>query len=545
MKKILTTTAVITAMLAISCGTKKSADCACPENARYFALIELKTDLSQFNQTEKQMLSYLFDAATLMGDVFWKQAYPGNRCEFLKQFKGNAEDMAFANINYGPWERLNGNKPWVEGYDAKPKGAAFYPEDMTKEEFEALEDRDKTSLYTIIKRDENGKLIVVWYHEAFKEEFSKAAELLEKAAELAEDPAFATYLKLRAKAFLTSEYFESDMAWMDIKNSKFDFIVGPIENYEDALFGYKTATEAFVLIRDVEWSQKLDKYNAMLPALQKTLPVADKFKAEVPGTDAEISVFEAVYYQGDCNAGSKSIAVNLPNDERIHVSKGSRKLQFKNSMKYKFDKILLPISEILMNPEQQKYVTFDAFFENVTFHEVSHGMGIKNTINGKGTVRHALKEFYAPLEEAKADIMGLYLIDQLHQQGEMSSESVYNNYITFFAGIFRSIRFGAASAHGRANMLCLNFYKEQGAFVRNENGVYTVDIAKMQNATAALLNSILMMQGEGNYEGAKMWFESEKAKVDAVLQSDLDRVAAANIPRDIYFKQGKKVMGLK
>jgi hypothetical protein len=508
-------------------------------------LIELKTDISQFNEKEKQLLSYLFDAAALMNDVFWKQVYSGNKCEFLKQFKGNAEDMAFAKINYGPWERLNGNKPWVDGYGEKPKGAAFYPTDMTVEEFEALEDPNKTSLYTIIKRDENGKLIVVRYHEAYKEEFFKAAELLEKAAELADDPAFATYLKLRAKAFRTSEYFESDMAWMDVKNSKFDIIIGPIENYEDALFGYKAAAEAFVAIKDLEWSRRLDKYTAMLPDLQKSLPVDARYKAEMPGTDAEISVFEAVFYQGDCNSGSKSIAVNLPNDERIHVSKGSRKLQFKNSMKYKFDKILLPISEILMSPEQQKYVTFDAFFENVTFHEVSHGMGIKNTINGKGTVRHTIKEFYSPLEEAKADIMGLYLIDHLHQQGEMSSESVHNNYITFFAGIFRSIRFGAASAHGRANMLCLNFYKDQGAFVRNENGVYTVDITKMQNATATLLSLILRMQGDGNYEGAKAWFTSDKAKVDPVLQSDLDRVAAANIPRDIYFNQGKKVMGLK
>jgi hypothetical protein len=335
------------------------------------------------------------------------------------------------------------------------------------------------------------------------------------------------------------------MAWMDVKNSKFDIIIGPIENYEDALFGYKAAAEAFVAVKDLEWSQRLDRYTAMLPALQKTLPVVDKYKTEIPGTDAEISVFEAVFYQGDCNSGSKSIAVNLPNDERIHVSKGSRKMQFKNSMKYKFDKILLPISEILMNPEQQNYVTFDAFFENVTFHEVAHGMGIKNTINGKGTVRHALKEFYAPLEEAKADIMGLYLIDQLHKQGEMNSRNVHTNYITFFAGIFRSIRFGAASAHGRANMLCLNFYKDYGAFVRDENGVYTVDIDKMQNATSTLLHLILRMQGDGDYEVAKAWFTSDKAKIDSVLQSDLDRVAAANIPRDIYFKQGKKIMGLK
>lgn len=544
MKKILTTMTVLTVMLATSCNCKKNKDCAYPENARYFALIKLTADLSQFDKNEKQLLSYLFEAAALMDDVFWKQAYTGNRCEFLKQFRGNAEDAAFARINYGPWERLNGNLPWVDGYGAKPDGANFYPTDMTREEFEAFNCPNKTSLYTLIRRDENGNLVSVWYHEAYNEEFTKASELIAKAAELAEDPAFKRYLELRSKALLTSDYFESDMAWVDVKNAKFDFIVGPIENYEDKLFGYKTAAQALVLIRDVDWSQKLDKYVAMLPHLQTQLPVPPQFRAEIPGLDSEISVFEAVFYQGDCNSGSKSIAVNLPNDERIHVEKGSRKLQFKNSMKFKFDKILLPIADVIMTPEQRKYVTFDAFFENVTFHEVSHGMGIKNTIFGKGTVRHALKETYAAMEEAKADIMGLFLIDYLHQQGEMTSEDVYNNYITFFAGIFRSVRFGAASAHGRANMLCMSWFEQAGVYTRDENGFYTVDVEKMREAVRSALHHILIVQGTGDYVRAERLLR-ENSNITPTLQADLDRINASGIPRDIYFKQGKKVMGLK
>ena len=542
MKKILTTMTVITAMLATSCGTKKG-DCVYPENARGFALIELKTDISQFSETEKQMLAYLFKASALMDDVFWKQAYTGNKCEFLKQFEGNAVDRMFAKINYGPWERLNGNLPWID-YGPKPLGANFYPTDMTIEEFEALDDPNKNSLYTLIRRDENGNLVVIWYHDAFKEEFEKAANYLRKAAELAEDPAFKRYLELRANALLTSDYLESDMAWMDVKNSKFDIIIGPIETYEDGLFGFKSATQGLVLVRDVDWSKRLDRYTAMLPELQTQLPVPPRFRAEVPGADSEISVFEAVFYQGDGNSGAKSIAVNLPNDERVHLSRGSRKIQFRNSMKYKFDKILFPITDVVMNPEQQKYITFDAFFENVTFHEVAHGMGIKNTINGKGTVRHALRETYAPIEEVKADIMSLYLIDILHQRGEMSSADVYNNYITFFAGIFRSTRFGAASAHGRANMLCLNWYKDHNAFVRDENGIYTVDVETMRVATRDLLTKILTIQGNGDYAAAKKWLD-EKSSITPTLQSDLDRIAAANIPRDIYFRQGKNVMGLK
>jgi len=533
---------VITAMFATSCGTKKG-DCVYPENARGFALIELKTDISQFSETEKQMLAYLFKASALMDDVFWKQAYTGNKCEFLKQFEGNAVDRMFAKINYGPWERLNGNLPWID-YGPKPLGANFYPTDMTIEEFEALDDPNKNSLYTLIRRDENGNLVVIWYHDAFKEEFEKAANYLRKAAELAEDPAFKRYLELRANALLTSDYLESDMAWMDVKNSKFDIIIGPIETYEDGLFGFKSATQGLVLVRDVDWSKRLDRYTAMLPELQTQLPVPPRFRAEVPGADSEISVFEAVFYQGDGNSGAKSIAVNLPNDERVHLSRGSRKIQFRNSMKYKFDKILFPITDVVMNPEQQKYITFDAFFENVTFHEVAHGMGIKNTINGKGTVRHALRETYAPIEEAKADIMSLYLIDILHQRGEMSSADVYNNYITFFAGIFRSTRFGAASAHGRANMLCLNWYKDHNAFVRDENGIYTVDVETMRVATRDLLTKILTIQGNGDYAAAKKWLD-EKSSITPTLQSDLDRIAAANIPRDIYFRQGKNVMGLK
>lgn len=559
MKKILTTMTVIAAMLATSCDCKKNKDCAYPENARYFALVELTADISHLNETEKQLLSYLFEAAALMDDVFWKQAYTGNKCEFLEQFKGNIEDQFFAKINYGPWERLNGNKPWVDGYSDKPLSANFYPADMTKEEFDALENPNKTNLYTLIRRDENeqlkvvwyheehdenGQLKVVWYHDEYKEEFTKASELIAKAAELADDPAFKRYLELRSKALLTSDYFESDMAWVDVKNAKFDFIVGPIENYEDRLFGYKTAAQALILIRDFEWSRKLDKYVAMLPNLQNQLPVSPKYRAEMPGLDSEISVFEAVFYQGDCNSGSKSIAVNLPNDERIHVEKGSRKLQFKNSMKYKFDKILMPITDVIMNSEQQKHITFDAFFENVTFHEVSHGMGIKNTINGKGTVRQALKGTYAAIEEAKADIMGLYLIDYLHGKGEMTSADVSNNYLTFFAGVFRSTRFGAASAHGQANMLCMNYFADNGVFTRDENGIYTVDVEKMRVAVRNLLTKILTIQGDGDYAAARKWL-NEKSNMSPTMQADLARINEANIPRDIYFKQGKKVMGLK
>jgi len=281
----------------------------------------------------------------------------------------------------------------------------------------------------------------------------------------------------------------------------------------------------------------------MLPGLQAGLPVDPAYKAEKPGTDADMNVYDAIYYAGDCNAGSKTIAINLPNDPEIHLAVGSRKLQLKNSMKAKFDNILMPIASMLIDESQRQHITFDAFFENTTFHEVSHGMGVKNTINGKGTVREALKEQYTSLEEAKADIMGLYLVTKLYEMGEITSGEVMNNYVTFFAGIFRSSRFGAASAHGKANMLSLKYFADNGAFVYQDNGFYKVDLEKMKKAVESLLGKILKIQGDGDYDTAKAWVEGDGVMTES-LHRDLNRVNTAGIPVDIVFKQGKEVLGL-
>lgn len=532
----------ISALLLSSCGNKQTQPKADDGTVMGYARIELKADLSRFSENDRKMMGYLCDAADIMNDLFWKQAFTGDKDQLLSAIK-NDTLRKFAEINYGPWDRLDGNKPFLNGYVQKPLGANFYPGEMTSEEFDALKDPDKTSLYTMIRRDDKGKLRVIWYHDFFKEEINQAAALLDSAAALATDAGFRNYLTQRAEALRTDQYYESDLAWMDAKTSDIDFVIGPIENYEDAMYGYKAAYESFLLIKDPEWSAKLAKYSALLPDLQKELPVDGKYKAEMPGTDSDLNVYDVILYRGDCNAGGKTIAINLPNDERVHIQKGTRKLQLKNAMQAKFDKILMPISEIVMNPEQQKMVDFNSFFENVTFHEVAHGLGVKNTINGQGTVRSALMETYTTIEEAKADIMGLYIVDQLYKKGEMSSTSVENNYITFFAGIFRSVRFGAASAHGKANMLCFNWMKDNGAFSRSEDGIYTVDLEKMKAATVSMMAQILKFQAEGDYEGVKKWIE-EKSVISPELQQDLDRIAAADIAKDIYFVQGKSVLGL-
>jgi len=281
----------------------------------------------------------------------------------------------------------------------------------------------------------------------------------------------------------------------------------------------------------------------LLPELQKRLPVADEYKTEVPGSDSDMGVYEVIFYGGDCNAGSKTIAINLPNDERVHIEKGSRKLQLKNAMRYKFEKILVPISEVVIDSSQRQHVKFDAFFENTMFHEVAHGMGIKNTINDKGTVRGALKEQYSALEEGKADIIGLYIVTQLAEMGELGEKELMDNYVTFMASIFRSIRFGAASSHGKANMVRFNYFNEKGAFTRNDNGTYTVNFEQMTETMKELGEKILTIQGDGNYDAAKKMV-TDMGHIREQLQADLDRIANAGIPRDIRYKQGKEMIGL-
>jgi hypothetical protein len=503
--------------------------------------VELKADLSWLSPNEREIISLLIDAANIMDEIFWRQAY-GDKDELLAKIE-NEYARQFAMINYGPWDRLDGNNPFIAGYGPKPLSANFYPTDMTTEEFEQLEDTTKTSLYTLLRRDENGKLITVPYSVAYREQHEKAAGLMRRAAELAENEGLKNYLLSRADALLTDDYQSSDFAWMEMKTSNIDFVVGPIENYEDRLFGYKAAHESFVLVKDLEWSAQLEKFNAMLPDLQAGLPVDPAYKAETPGSDADMNVYYALYYAGDCNAGSKTIAINLPNDPEIHLAVGSRKLQLKNAMKAKFDEILVPISNMLIDESQRKYVTFDAFFENTTFHEVSHGMGVKNTITGKGPAREALREYYSSIEEAKADIMGLYLVTKLYEMGEITSGEIMNNYVTFFAGIFRSSRFGAASAHGKANMLNLNYFERNGAFIFQEDGTYKVNFEEMKAAVISQVENILTIQGDGDYDAAKNLVDTDGVMTEQ-LRKDLDRVNATGLPVDIVFKQGKDVLGL-
>ena len=504
--------------------------------------VELTSDLSHLSADQKNMIGLLIDAAEIMDDLFWKQAFFGDKATFLSGLQ-NDDIRHFAMINYGPWDRLNGDTPFLAGYDAKAPGAEFYPHDTDKASFSAASFDDKTGLYSLVERDENGNFYTTPYSEVYRAELSKAAELLKKASELAEDENFANYLALRAEAFLNDDYLASDMAWMDMKTNPIELVIGPIETYEDQLFGYRAAFEAYVLIKDLAWSERLAKYAAFLPELQRGLPVADEYKAEMPGSDADLNAYDVVYYAGHSNAGSKTIAINLPNDERVQLEKGTRRLQLKNAMQAKFDHILMPIAETLIVPEQRKHITFDAFFANTMFHEVAHGLGIKNTLDGENTVRGALKEHASALEEGKADILGLYMVQSLLEKGEITQGTLEDYYVTFMAGIFRSVRFGASSAHGKANMIRFNFFAQQGAFEQTDDGLYRVNMVNMGAAVEALSELILTLQGDGNYDGVAELVET-MGVIKPQLASDLARLEAANIPVDIHFEQGKSVLGL-
>jgi hypothetical protein len=488
------------------------------------------------------MVAILIDAAKITDDLFWRQVW-GDKDGLLEGID-DPRTRRFAEYNYGPWDRLANDQPFIESYGPRPPGANFYPQDISKAEFEAWEQPGKDGQYSLVRRNEAGELTLVPYSEAYAPELQQIAELLREAAELAEDPEFAAYLSLRAEALLSDDYQASDMAWMDMKNNAIELVIGPIEVYQDALYNYRAAFETFVLIKDLAWSERLARFAQYMPELQRGLPVPDAYKAEMPGSDADLNAYDLAYCAGDCNSGAKTIAINLPNDEEVQLAKGTRRLQLKNSMLAKFNGILLPIAGELIAEDQRQHVTFDSFFGNTMFHEVAHGLGIKNTLDGSGTVRAALKEHSSALEEGKADILGLYMVQRLREMGEITEGQLMDDYVTFMAGIFRSVRFGASSAHGRANMIRFNYFRDAGAFSRDdETGTYRVNVPEFEAAVEALGSKLLTLQGDGDYDAVAA-FVAEMGNVGPQLQADLDRLASANIPVDIVYEQGKEVLGL-
>ncbi len=520
-----------------------------PAKLARYTPVRLNAELERLSDRERRMIPLLIAAAQEMDMIFWRQVYAPR--DSLLASHADTSLRRFILLNYGPWDRLDGNRPFVPGAGQRPPGAEFYPRDLTKDELERAAAASPElggrlrSPYTMVRRDSTGALTAVPYSEAFAGPTRRAADQLRAAAALADDRGLRRYLELRARALETDDYQPSDLAWLDMKDNAIDVVIGPVETYDDLLFGYKAAHEAYVLVKDREWSARLARYASFLPALQRGLPVPAGYKRERPGSDSDLNAYDVVYYSGQANAGSKSIAINLPNDEEVQLRKGTRRLQLKNAMRAKFDRILVPIARELIAEDQQRHIEFDAFFANVMFHEVAHGLGIKNTINGRGTVRSALQEQAGALEEGKADVLGLYMITRLHQQGELGDADLNDNYVTFLASLFRSIRFGASSAHGRANAAQFSFFQERGAFARDSaTGRYRVDLATMRDAVDALAEQILRFQGDGDHAGVSRFMEA-RATISPGLERDLDRLGRLGIPVDVTFEQGTQVLGLE
>ena len=512
------------------------------ERLSRYTTVRLQADTSSLTARERRMLPLLIDAAREMHGIYWQQVI-GPRDSVMRSITDPASHE-LADINVGPWDRLDNNRSFVAGVGAKPEGANFYPRDMSKAEFErAISGGGKSadslkSLYTMVRRNTSGSLVAIPYSRFFAGANARAAAKLRQAAALADDKGLRRYLMLLASAVVTDHYQPSDFAWMDMKTNTLDIVLGPTEAYEDELFGYKAANESFVLVKDQAWSKRLSRFAAELPELQRGIPVDPQYKAEKPGTDADLNAYNVVYVAGQANQGAKTIAINLPNDEQVQLKKGSRRLQLENAVRAKFDRILLPLAKELIVDDQVSRVTFDAFFENVMFHEVAHGLGIKNTLDGKGTVRAALKERAGALEEGKADILGLYMVRQLNAKGEMGHESVEDNYVAFLASLFRSMRFGAGDAHGRANVVAFNFLQRAGAFTREASGKYRVDFAKMRAGADELSKQILVLQGNGDYAGVGKLY-SDYSGIAPQAQTDLDRLKSKGIPVDIIYDQDR------
>lgn len=519
------------------------ADVSIPARLARYATVRLTTDLSRLSPEDQRVLGHFIDAAQHINAIYWRQVY-GDPKPLLDGIT-DPDLKRLVEINFGPWDRIDGNAPFVAGVGPKPAGAQFYPADMTKEEFEAFDDPEKTGLYSLVRRDAAGKLILVPYSQAYGDELKPIAAELRSAAAITTDVKLKQYLEKRATALEADDYQPSDFAWMAMKQNRVDLVIGPIETYEDQLYGYRAAFEAYVLVKDMEWSERLARFAKLLPEMQRELPVPAAYKKEPAGSDSDLNAYDVVYVAGDSNAGSKTIAINLPNDEEVGLKAGTRRLQLKNAIQAKFEATLLPIANELIAKDQLANVNPDAFFDNVMFHEVAHGLGIKNTINGKGTVRAALKEVHGALEECKADILGLYLVTRLLEKKELTGTTLLDHYVTFVAGIVRSVRWGATNAHSVANMIEFNYFQEHGAFTRDAaTGAYRVDVPKMSQAVASLAARLIKLQGDGDYAAAAK-VVAEEGAMRPGLQADLDRLTTKSIPVDVVFEQGREVIGLK
>jgi len=518
-----------------------------------FAPTRIEADLSGLAPADKQVLDKLIEASRLIGQIFLRQAWSGNPAMRDKLAAGVADDpmlaiaLKYFDVNAGPWDRVD-EVPFI-GDLPRPPGAGFYPGDLTKDEFEAwlkAHPEDAASfrgLFSVIERTggAQGGLSSVPYSRAYGQWLTRAASLLVQAASVSGNESLKMFLQKRAEAFLTDDYFASDMAWMDL-DSPIEITIGPYETYEDRLFGYKASFESFVTIKDPSASKKLEGYKNELPKMERNLPIPDAHKNLNRGTDSPIGVVDVAFTAGDTRAGVQTIAYNLPNDERVREAKGSKKILLRNVMNAKFDAILMPIAREVIAPDQLPLVTADAFFNETLFHELSHGLGPgKIKVGGRDTeARLELKDLYSAHEEAKADVMGVWNVYYMIGRKQFPESMRKQIAVTYAAGMFRAVRFGIEEAHGRGVAMQYNYLKAKGAFsVDAASGKLTVDFAKFEAGIRDMVHDLCMVQALGDYDGAKKMLDTW-ATVPPELKAALDRLKAIPVDiRPIYTAAGE------
>ena len=528
MKKILILTIVSVAL--VSCGGHKS---AIQHHIDKYATVTIPApNLDGITENGREVLNLYRFASYEADNIYWKQ-YFGDKS--LMDRIPEDDIREYAMINYGPWNRLDG-APFIEGYGERPAGVNFYPSDLSSDKFDAASLPDKDSPYTLIRRDEKGDLKTVWFHEEYSDEIEKIAAYLTAAAEITIKPSVRNYLLKKVEALRSDDYYESDIAWLEMEDSKMDLVIGPNETNDDQLKGIKKSFGAMVLLKDAVRTERLGKYATMIPELQKNLPCDDAYKAFAPGNYSDVFVCDALYYGGSYNAGIKEIAINLPRDERVQKERGTRTILLRNVIEAKFNLIVAPVAGLFLGDDAPD-VTSNAFMLNLAFREIAHGLGVMETVNGKGSVENALGPHALPFEEMKANVVGTFLAcNLLESQPDMRTlDSPKNSMATFVTSLLRSQRFGEGEALGRANIMILNYLTKNSALKRTGSGQYRIDYARTRECLGELAAFILKTQAEGDIEAADA-FEKEYAVKPARLDEDMSLMGLDNIPIDVRFK---------
>jgi len=509
-----------------------------------FAPTVLTANTAPLSPGDRKALSKIIAAAKLLDPLFLRQVWSGNDALYQKlqadTSPAGRQRLHYFLINDGPWSRLDNNEPFIEGVPReKPPQANFYTDDITKDEFntwanglQAAEKEKATGYFYAIRRDPNGKLMSVPYSEAYREFLEPAAKLLREAAALTTNATLKDFLSKRADSFASNDYYASDVAWMDLK-APIDLTIGPYETYEDELFGYKAAFEAYVTLTDAAESAKLEKFSQHLQELENNLPMEARYRNPQLGSSSPMRVVNEVFASGEGNNGVQTAAFNLPNDERVVKEKGSARIMLKNVQDAKFNKVLIPISRVVLSPAQQRAVAFDSFFTHILMHELMHGLGPHNiTVGGQPTtVRLQLKELYSSIEEAKADVTGLWALQYLIDKGVIGKQMQRTLYTTYLASMFRSVRFGLTESHARGVAMQFNYFTDEGAIKFDERtGKFSIDDGKIREAVRKLTHDLLTLEAEGSYDTAKAMLD-KYSLIRPAMKGALDRLN--DVPVDI------------